>query len=324
MRLFSRFWGKKEQHESIDITQNQSKEQVETEHTDESDQKSNYSKYTVYFTNGHLSKIDPFPKGGYYENRDVANNVDFIISDGIKYDLTSVKSIHSIKIPSYTYSIDGGIGTTGFLEYVLRMQSGKYWNARNFNLSIACLEKATELMKYSTMGWPPKDFFRIVNELNDLGRLKKAKQWEKWIEHNIPGASSALIHVTTTDKSCGLSAYPYIWGVSEPTFKCDNPILYSNRPFIDDRTEEDIEHRSNWLATLNRQPEVVRKPNLDRIIYYRLLQLFPADSPKSFSGFSRMKKTNSKNYQALVKKVEAAGFVFPKTLEDVESWPENQ
>lgn len=387
MRLFSRFWGKKEQHKSIDITQNQSKEQVETEHTDESDQKSNYSKYTVYFTNGHLSKIDPFPKGGYYENRDIANNVDFIISDGIKYDLTSVKSIHSIKIPSYTHSIDGGIGTTGFLEYVLRMQSGKYWNARNFNLSIACLEKATELMKYSTMGWPPKDFFRIVNELNDLGRLKKAKQWEKWIEHNIPGASSALIHVTTTvelreplskeerkslldeckymetdlvevgnsgvccevcakyrnriytltgkdlrfprfpkdfHKSCGLSAYPYIWGVSEPTFKCDNPILYSNRPFIDDRTEEDIEHRSNWLATLNRQPEVVRKPNLDRIIYYRLLQLFPADSTKSFSGFSRMKKTNSKNYQALVKKVEADGFVFPKTLEDVESWPENQ
>lgn len=386
MGLFSRILGKKELHEPKHILE-QSGEQIGTEQAVESVQEPECNVYTVYFTNGHLSKIDPYPKGGYYENRDIANNANSIISDGVEYDLTSVKSIHSIKIPSYTYSCDSGIGTTGFLEYVLRMRSGGYWNERKFSLAIACLEKATQLMKYSTMGWPPKDYFRIVNELNDLGKFKSAKRWKDWIEANVPGATSALIPVTVaaeireplskeelksllkeckymeTDlvevgdsgvccevcakyrnriytltgkdlrfprlpkdfhKSCGLSVYPYIWGVSEPTFKCDIPISYSNRPFIDDRTEEDVERRSNWLADLNRQPEVVRKPNLDRIIYYRLVQLLPADSPKSFSGFSRMKKANSKNYQALVKKAEAAGFVFPETLEDVENWPENQ
>lgn len=137
--------------------------------------------YTVYFTNGHLSKIEPYPKGGYYENRDIANRADFIISDDVRYGLTSGKSIYSIAIPAYTHSAEGGIGTTGFLEYVFRMRSGRYWTKGDYKLSIACFEKATQLMKYSTMGWPAKDFYRIVNELNDLGKLKSAHRWKEWM-----------------------------------------------------------------------------------------------------------------------------------------------
>ena len=237
------------------------------------------------------------------------------------------------------------------------------------------------------MWWPPKDFFRIVNELNDLGWFKKANKWKEWIIQNIPGASSALIPITTTielrepltlqeknmlfeectyfetdlvevsdsgicceicakyrnriytltgrdprfpklpkdfHKSCGLSIDPYIWGVHKPTFSCSDPIAYSNRPFVDDRTEKEKENRAIWLQKLNQQPEVIREPSLNRIIYYRLKRFFPADAPKSLSGFSRMRNANSKNYQALVKKAEAAGFVFPQTLDDVAKWPENQ
>lgn len=344
-----------------------------------------YNLYTVHFTGGHLTKITPYPSGGYYENRDIANNAIHIISDGVSYNLADIQSIRSIEAPKYTLEKRGGIGTTGYLEYVLRMRSGNYWNEAKYDLSIACLEKATHLMKYSTMDWSPKDFFRIVNELNDLGRFKKAKEWKKWIERNVPGARSAaspsveeqmtgatkdsfntriksckelgtdLVEIGDCgaccsicamyrkrvyslhgeDKrfpkfpkdyhwGCGISGWPYIYGVSEPSFPCREIISYSNRPFIDDRTDEEIKNYENRLKMLNSQPEIVRTPNVTRIIYYRLVQLLPGDAPKSLSGFSRMRNVNSKNYQALVKKAEAVGFIFPETLEDVASWPENR
>lgn len=63
---------------------------------------------------------------------------------------------------------------------------------------------------------------------------------------------------------------------------------------------------------------------LNRAIFEWLQKHLPDDCPKSISGFSRMRNANSKTYQALVKKAEAAGFVFPETLDDVSKWPENQ
>lgn len=346
---------------------------------------------TVYYAYGHVLKVFSSPPGSYYENRDIINAATFIVSDGVAYDLTDKKSIYSIKVPNYhiyaPHKIGEELGATGYLEYVLRMHSGLCWNVGDYDIAIACLEKATQLMKYSTMGWPPKDFFRIVNELNDLGQFKKANKWKDWIERNVPGALSALVPIATsvdlrepltaqerkklsdeckyleTDlvevgdsgvccevcakyrnriytltgkdprfpklpkdfhKSCGLSIHPYIWGVHEPTFSCSDPIAYSNRTFVDDRTEEEIDNRAEWLQKITKQPEVLRGPSLTRIIYYRLKKILPNDAPKSLSGFSRMRNANSKNYQALVKKAEAAGFVFPQTLEDVKNWPENQ
>lgn len=153
--------------------------------------------YTVYYAYGHVARVFPPVKGPIYENRDIINGADFIVSDGIAYDLTDIESIRSIAVPNY--AIYGGskvgdeLGVTGFLEYVLRMKSGQLWNEQKYDLSIAILEKATELMKGSNMGWPAKDFFRIVNELNDLGSFKAAKKWEDWIKKNIPGAKAATL-----------------------------------------------------------------------------------------------------------------------------------
>lgn len=341
----------------------------------------------VYFEHGQVVKIIPTPPGSYYENRDLINAADCIVSEGVEYDLTDKKSIYSIKVPQYIHGnrnkVSQELGATGYLEYVLRMHSGKLWNEREFDLSMVCLEKATELMKYSTMGWPPKDFFRIVNELNDLGRLKKARQWKKWIERNIPGAIAAQIPVSVsidrreplsseerrelkkecdyleTDlvevgssgvccevcakyrnriytltgkatrfpklpkdfhKSCGLSVHPYILDISSPTFPCDDPIRYSNRPFIDDRTEQEIENYEKRMEELGKQPEAVRTPSLSRIIYYQLVQRLPDLAPKSYSGFSRMRNANSKNYQEIVRKAAEAGFIFPTSIEEVEAW----
>lgn len=292
--------------------------------------------YTVYYAYGHVVKVFPPLPGGYYENRDIINAATFIVSDGVAYDLTNKKSIYAIKVPNYKIyapnKVGEELGVTGCLDYVLRMRSGLYWGEGNFNLSIACLEKATELMKYSSVGWLPKDFFRIVNELNDLGRFKKAQQWKTWIEGNIPGAISAVspsVDERMSDATkesfktriagckelgtdlveigdmgaccakcamyrkrvyslhgknklfpkfpkdyhwgCGLSGYPYVYGVMEPSFPCDDIIRYSNRPFVDDRTEEEKRNYIDRLNKLGKEPPVIREPNLNRIIFYRLV-----------------------------------------------------
>ena len=124
--------------------------------------------------------------------------------------------------------------------------------------------------------------------------------------------------------NCGLSAHPFVYGVMEPTFNCHDIIKYSNRPFVDDRTPEDIARRKGWLETIEKEKAREREASLSKIIYYKLKKILPDDAPKSLSGFSRMRNANSKNYQTLVKKAEEAGFKFPETLEEVAQWPENQ
>lgn len=338
--------------------------------------------YTVYYAYGHVIRVFPPIKGPIYEGRDIINRADFIVSDGVAYDLTDIESIKSIVSPNYNlYSptkIGEELGVTGFLEYVLHMKAGQLWNTQNYKLSIAILEKATELMKQSNMGWQAKDFFRIVNWLNELGCFEKAEMWKKWIIKNIPGAKSALspsaderISYYTKDRlvkeiksckelrtdlievgdicsccpicamyrkrvfsisgkdkrfpkfpedfhfGCGLSTFPYMYDIMEPSFECKDVIQYSNRPFVDDRTNEEKKNYIDRMDQLSKEPPVIKGPNLAKIIYLQLKQQFPDIAPKSFSGFQRMRNTNSKNYQTLVAKAEAAGFVFPKSLDEV-------
>jgi len=116
---------------------------------------------------------------------------------------------------------------------------------------------------------------------------------------------------------CGLSVHPFVYGISEPSFKCWNLILYSNRRFKDDRTADEINNHKERQEMLAKQPPTIRKPQLPRIIYFKLKKLLPDDAPKTISGFLRMYNANSKRYQSLVKKAESIGFVFPKSLEEI-------
>lgn len=144
---------------------------------------------TVFFRNGRVMMTSPSVVGSYYDNRDIINNAKRINSDGVFYDLTDRRSIYSIKIPAYKdipdNSVSAELGFTGFLEYVLRMHAGGLWNQGDYSLAMACLEKATQLMLYSSMGWPEKDFYRVVDWYIELGRFEKAKEWEDWILNNV-------------------------------------------------------------------------------------------------------------------------------------------
>ena len=80
-------------------------------------------------------------------------------------------------------------------------------------------------------------------------------------------------------------------------------IKASQRPFVDDRSEEE---KQNYLDFLKRQEsEKVKKE--DEIVYYHLVKELPDIAPKSFSAYRRMKNSRSKNFLKLVEAAKEYG-----------------
>lgn len=112
----------------------------------------------------------------------------------------------------------------------------------------------------------------------------------------------------------GLIFSPVIYGISEPAY-CDTDIIeYSNRPFVDDRTEEekancDIEKRNaeadEMWSKYEKRWNAIRE--YDHKQYDRLAEELPDIAPKSYSGYMRMKKNNTKNYQKLFSEAASHG-----------------
>ena len=125
-------------------------------------------------------------------------------------------------------------------------------------------------------------------------------------------------------KGCGHSFFPFIYGVNDPqldyTFSIQkikkwkyrrDIIAFSNRPFVDDRPQEDIDAALE-LMEKNRIAAEKKKYADDHMIEAEALRgemkrefkwiqdNLPDICPKSFSGYMRMKNSNSKNYQKIV------------------------
>ena len=114
----------------------------------------------------------------------------------------------------------------------------------------------------------------------------------------------------------GIIFSPVIYGISEPTYsdEIDDIIEYSNRPFIDDRTEDekadcDIEKRNAEADAMwskyEKRWNAIRE--YDHEQYDKLCETLPNIAPKSYSGYMRMKKNNTKNYQKLFSEAAAYG-----------------
>lgn len=116
---------------------------------------------------------------------------------------------------------------------------------------------------------------------------------------------------------CNLQITEFYEGVMEPSFKCLNYVLYSRRPFKDDRSIEEKERYKKRIEEIRIAEEKHLSADLNRIIYYWFKPKFPNDFPKSLSGFSRMRNSNSPKYQKLVQMIENAGYTIPKSLEEV-------
>lgn len=124
-------------------------------------------------------------------------------------------------------------------------------------------------------------------------------------------------------KGCSHNFWPYIHGVNDPDLKytlsvhklqnkqySKDIITFSNRPFVDDRTEQckkEAEKARQQIADrIARQnqadasyTEYLAKKKEDEVLLAWLQEKFPEHCPKSVTGYRRMKTQNSKNYQIL-------------------------
>lgn len=91
-------------------------------------------------------------------------------------------------------------------------------------------------------------------------------------------------------------------------------VEYSNRPFVDERTEEEKQKHSNKKQekTVYNDYEYAReyfqKKQLLKKEYELVKKALPNIAPKSLSGYSRMKNSNSANYQKILSLMKEKGF----------------
>lgn len=115
--------------------------------------------------------------------------------------------------------------------------------------------------------------------------------------------------------------YPYVNTIErfvptesgEPKKIVYDAIEYSNRPFVDERTEEE---KARYEEPLHKKDvstdyEYIKTYYLKRkasLQEYNLIKEYlPEKAPKSYAGYARMKSMNTKNYQILVKDLREKG-----------------
>ena len=132
-------------------------------------------------------------------------------------------------------------------------------------------------------------------------------------------------------KGCGHSFFPFIYGVNNSDLDdilstqniinkeyTKNIIAYSNRPFVDDRPQEDI-NEANRLNEEQRIKDKKLKEGYEHVIeeeairginkrnYKWLEKNLPELCPQSYSGYMRMKKANTKNFQKIAAEAKQYG-----------------
>lgn len=131
--------------------------------------------------------------------------------------------------------------------------------------------------------------------------------------YSIDGTDKRFPIVPEYECTCpGISFLFWQEGISDTHFPTEDYVEYSNRPFIDDRTEEE---KRNYLHFLDRQvyDSVVEKDKKD---YCILKSIIPDDLPKSFSAYRRMKNENTKKFKEISNKASILGIDISLTDEE--------
>lgn len=106
-------------------------------------------------------------------------------------------------------------------------------------------------------------------------------------------------------EGCRHSFYPFYVGTTERMVSGHDPIEWSNRPFVDSRSQEEIDAYNEEKV----RQEIERK---DRLDFDWLRKNLPDCVPKSFGGYRRMKNQNTDNYRKIVTKAAEAGRILYK------------
>lgn len=123
--------------------------------------------------------------------------------------------------------------------------------------------------------------------------------------YSISGNDTRFPHLSNEVKTCeALLPYPFLEGISRPRIcKPEDLVSYSNRPFEDDRSDNEIILYNEWLAEKEKQ----RLKDIRRKEYCEIRSKLPELSPKSFAAYSRMKLAGTEKFWELVEKAADAG-----------------
>lgn len=122
--------------------------------------------------------------------------------------------------------------------------------------------------------------------------------------YSLTGKDPRFPVMTNTILNSGLLFYPFIYGISKPKYcTMDEIIPFNNRPFIDDRTEEEKE---NYIL-YNKQRILEDRKATDFLEYCQICQLLPAFKPKNFKLYQEIKFQNEERFQNLMQISEEAG-----------------
>lgn len=102
---------------------------------------------------------------------------------------------------------------------------------------------------------------------------------------------------------CRHGFFPYFYGqtLSGLGLETFDPITYSNRPFVDERSSAEIAEYDQ------RQLKIAYKKQSAQE-YKQLCESFPDIAPKSLSAYSRMKRANSSTYQKIKARATKVSF----------------
>lgn len=113
---------------------------------------------------------------------------------------------------------------------------------------------------------------------------------------------------------CRCCLNPYFGGLIFFNGEQVDAIISSNRPFIDDRTQEEIDNYNKYLKLLEDKAleeetrlnnSILRGKNEKEFAYFR--ENYPEIAPKTIDGYIKGKRTNSKKFQQLMSLAEADG-----------------
>ena len=341
----------------------------------------------AYFKNGILYDVSPKNKNlTSSELLTNANSARFFVSDGRKYDLYNPKDLIDFKIPIFEDNGKSFVNVPYNIDYILKK---KAQNIYNNDLAIPTIFTTVNLMLVSTIGWQPKDYYRLISQLERLEEnyyasylidginkynpsilnieLQKARNAIDTLEkaHSFGTDLVLLPYLACTCEECAKyqgrvysisgkdKRYPKLPNIIKQTgvvhpgchhalqvfYKWEHEILKyeylqdgrveaknvdsitnSNRPFVDDRTNQEKEMylRRKQKELKSRQylsdEEKAKRYSKRAIEYDWITENLPQLAPKSLGGYTKMKHSNSKNYQRIKKEANLKGMILDDNI----------
>lgn len=132
----------------------------------------------AFYQNGVLFQALPKDNRSLYDNRDRAKSANYIVSDGVLYNMNDSKSINSIPIPNFS-EINGMPQTSLDLAYTFQVRFKK---EERPDIAVAMAYKTVDLMLASPISWGKKDYYRVVIQLWSIGKTDEADRLLEYIK----------------------------------------------------------------------------------------------------------------------------------------------